>query len=466
MRGFPRSLSVRLFMIMLGGVILSVVLTAGLAQRDRSKALRHFRLHAAISHLSDVITLLAPLSAPSRTDTAAGLNPQEWLVTFDPREAQRRPKPVPELAWILSKRLQGRARVESGWVEEPADCGAGPGPCVLAGKTAVVNVRFADGQRLQIGYRKVRERAPPHEQKGFLTAVAVFTGILAAASWWAVRLALRPLRRMTRAAEAFGRDMMHPPLDEAGPQEVKQAAQAFNAMQRQIRHNLAERTRILAAVTHDLKTPLTRMRLRLEQCTDPALQDKLRDDLAAMRALIDEGLELARSLDTAEPMQAVDLGALLQSLCDDAADIGQDVRFENAEMPSGVLVYGRANALRRVFDNLIGNAVKYGRLARLRTQFGKRKITVKIRDAGPGIPEDRLQDVVQPFIRLEDSRSRDSGGTGLGLAIAANLLASQQGKLDLRNLPEGGLEAAVQLTLLSRAGARMPMREEPPTSSR
>src|SRR5690606_21265755 len=136
-----------------------------------------------------------------------------------------------------------------------------------------------------LGYRRVRERPPPHEQKGFLVGGALFSGILAAASWWAVRLALRPLLRMTRAAEDCGRDVMHPPMDETGPQEVRQAGRAFNAMQQQIRHHMAERTRILAAITHDLKTPLTRMQLRLEQCTDRALQNKLRDDLAAMRSL-------------------------------------------------------------------------------------------------------------------------------------------------------------------------------------
>lgn len=448
MRRLPRSLSVRLFMIMMGGVVLAVLLTMELAERDRSRALRHFRLHAAISHLTDMIALLVPLPPAARASAAAGLNPQEWVIRFDPEDTGQRTRPVPELAWILAKRVGNRARVESGWVEEPAGCGAQTPSCLRIGKTAVVDVRFSDGQRMRIGYRRVRDHPRPNEQTRFLLGVALFTGILATASWWAVRLALRPLRRMTRAAEDFGRDMMHPPMEETGPQEVRQAARAFNAMQQQIRRNMAERTRILAAVTHDLKTPLTRMQLRLEQCADRTLQNKLRDDLAAMRTLVDEGLDLARSLDTAEPLRLVDLGALLQSLCDDAVDTGQDVAFENAEMPSGMLIRGRPNALRRVFDNLIGNAVKYGRRARIRVDHGHHRVKVRIRDSGPGIPEDRLQDVIQPFIRIEDSRSRESGGTGLGLAIAANLLSLQQGGLVLRNRPEGGLEAVVELRLV------------------
>ncbi len=456
MRRFPRSLSVRLFLVMLGSVILAVALTAVLAERDRSKALRHVRLHAAISHLTDAITLLAPLPAALRVQAAAGLNAREWFVHFEPRPTPHQARALPELAWVLAKNLSGRARVESGWVEGATDCSAEPGPCMLTGRTVVVNVRFADGQLAQIGYRRVRERPRPHQQSGFLIGVALFAGILAAASWWAVRLALRPLRRMTRAAEEFGRDMMQPPMDESGPDELRQAAQAFNAMQRQIRHSMAERTRILAAITHDLKTPLTRMQLRLEQCTDSVLQRRLRDDLAAMRSLVDEGLDLARSLDTAEPMQAVDLGALLQSLSDDAADTGQDVRYDGFVPPASILVYARPNALRRVFVNLIDNAVKYGRCARIILQPTEDRVAVCIRDAGPGIPEDRLQDVVKPFIRLEDSRSRDTGGTGLGLSIAANLLTSQQAKLTLRNRLEGGLEARVELTRLRRIPAAAP----------
>lgn len=453
MHCLPRSLSVRLFLLMVGAVVLAVLLTTALAERDRSRVMRHFRLHAAISHLADAITLLAPLAPSDRVKAAAGLDAREWSISFEPSTAELRAQPLPELAWILAKRLHGQAHVESGWIEEPAQCGTQPEPCLPTGRTAVVDVRFSEGQRVQIGYRRIRERPPPHEQKGFLMSVALFTVILAAASWWAVRLALRPLRRMTRAAEEFGRDLTHPPMDEAGPREVRRAAEAFNAMQRQIRNSIAERTRILAAITHDLKTPLTRMHLRLEQCTDPALQTKLRDDLAAMRSLVDEGLDLARSLDPAEPMQAIDLGALLQSLSDDAAETGQDVRYEGSDSRGTILVYGRPNALRRVLVNLIDNAVKYGHYARVRLDAFDNKIKVCIRDGGPGIPDEQIGEVIKPFTRLETSRSRDTGGTGLGLAIASNLLASQQGRLILSNPPGGGLEAAVELTRFPRVTA-------------
>lgn len=451
MRGIPSSLSFRLFLILMGAVVLAVLLTAYLAEHDRSRALRHLRLHAAISHLADAITLLAPLSPADRARVLGGLSTKEWSFRSEQLPLDANSRELPELAWVLDKRLQGLAYVESGWVEQPAACDEDPGPCLLAANTAVVDVRFNDGQRLRMGYRRIRERPPPHEQRGFLAGVTVFAVTLAAASWWAVRLALRPLRRMARAAEDVGRDIAHAPMDESGPREVRQAAQAFNAMQARIRENLAERTRMLAAITHDLKTPLTRMQLRLEQAADPALQAKLKEDLVAMRRLVDEGLELARSLETAEALMTVDLGALLQSVCDDAADAGLDVRCAAADWNPPVLVLGRPHALRRVFDNLIDNAVNYGRCARVELMRCGETARVLVRDRGPGIAERRLVDVLQPFTRIEDSRSRETGGTGLGLAIAANLLASQQGRVTLRNHPDGGLEAQVELPLASCA---------------
>jgi len=250
---------------------------------------------------------------------------------------------------------------------------------------------------------------------------------------------------MAQAAEDFGRDIAaHPPMDVSGPTEVRRAAQAFNAMQERILSYMAERTQILSAVTHDLKTPLTRMRLRLEHCADEPLKDKLLGDVAAMQSLVDEGLELARSLDTSEVTKPVDLGALLESLCDDAAEAGQAVRFD-VSRGQRALVAGRPNALRRVFTNLIDNAVKYGHYAHVSLERRDGMARVRVRDGGSGIPEEHLLDVLKPFVRLEASRSRDTGGTGLGLAIAANLLKSQQGTLTLRNLPQGGLEATVVL---------------------
>ena len=450
MRWFPNSLSLRLFLIIVGGVVLAVALTTTLAQRERVKAFGAFRLQAAIGHLGDVISLLAQLPAASRAGAATALPQREWFIDFDGLPGEAQGKPAPQLAWLLAKRLGGLARVEAARLDKSGDCDREPPPCRHVPATALVRIRFADGQLAWVGYRRVRERPPPHEQRGFWINIALFVAILAAATWLAVRISLRPLRRMTQAADDFGRDITHPPMDESGPFEVRRAAQAFNAMQERIRSHVAERTQILAAVTHDLKTPLTRMQLRLEHITDPVLKSRLREDVASMRMLVDEGLELARSLDTGEPAQPIDLDSLLQSLCEDAGEAGHDALYEDFRPdPEGqpLLVLGRPNALRRVFTNLIDNAIQYGRWARVSLRRRGDRVEVRIRDGGPGIPEERLQEVLQPFVRLETSRSRDTGGTGLGLAIAANLLRTQQGNLTLRNLPQGGLEASVDLAL-------------------
>ena len=327
-------------------------------------------------------------------------------------------------------------------VDETWLCFEGRANCPYS---AVVRILFKEGQALWVGYRPpAQERPQRHEWMGLQGRIAIFIGIMSMVAWGVVRLALRPLRRLSQAVEDFGRDIAHPPMEDSGPLEVRQAAQAFNAMQGQIRGHMAERMQIVAAVTHDLKTPLTRMRLRLEKCTDEALKDRLQADIDAMQSLVEEGLELARSLDTTECLQAVDLDALLQSLCDDADESGQDVVYQGMD-GQGIVVMGRPNRLIRVFENIIGNAVKYGNHARVSLERRGAVALVRVRDGGPGIPDESLQEVLKPFVRLEASRSRDTGGTGLGLAIAANLLKAQQGGLSLRNPAEGGLEVSVQL---------------------
>jgi signal transduction histidine kinase len=209
-------------------------------------------------------------------------------------------------------------------------------------------------------------------------------------------------------------------------------------MQARIRRDVQERTYMLAAITHDLQTPLTRLRLRLEKVDDEALHDKLVADLSAMQDTIREGLELARSADLREAFQPIDLDSLLDSACADAHDAGQDVTLQGK---TGAAVLGAPNALRRALMNLIDNAVKYGRLARVEAGVEGKLAVVRIRDAGPGIPEDQLGTVLDPFFRLESSRSRETGGTGLGLTIARNIAERHGGTLTLANRPEGGLEA-------------------------
>ena len=197
---------------------------------------------------------------------------------------------------------------------------------------------------------------------------------------------------------------------------------------------------MLAAITHDLQTPVTRLRLRLEKVEDEALREKLIADLAAMKALIDEGLELARSAETSEPKVMLDLDSLLESLVEDAVDAGGNAVFEQG---SQAVMQLRPLAIGRLFSNLIDNALKHGGSARVSAAKIGGHVTVRVRDNGPGLPDDMLEKVFDPFVRVEGSRSRETGGAGLGLTIARTLAEKNGASLKLRNHPEGGLEAIV-----------------------
>lgn len=269
--------------------------------------------------------------------------------------------------------------------------------------------------------------------------------LLAAAAglaWIAAAMATAPLRRLSTAAGDLGRNLDRPPLKEEGSREVREAAAAFNIMQTRLKATMRDRTRMLAAITHDLQTPLTRLRLRIEKVADPELRQRLVSDLAATQALILEGLDLARAEDTPESWVRLDLDALIDALCEDAADAGQPVAFVER---CGLIVQARPQALRRCLANLIDNAVKHGVNAEVRCQEFGGLARITVRDQGPGIPADRLTAVFEPFERLEASRSRDSGGTGLGLTIARRMAERTGADLTLRNHPDGGLEAIVGL---------------------
>lgn len=437
-RLLPASLALRIFLVLLLGVLLAAILTFGLAQRDRRDVIEHFQGREAAQRIADMLRLLSRLSPDQRQSVLAPFNQEMWRMG---RPENCNGRPAPHLAQGLADRLQDTVRINKAFRLDAT--GEMPHPPTLA-----VSGKFADGNLFCLVHKGERHLPPQIEQWRFPVSLGLFVLLIALVCWVAVRLALRPLQRMAIAAEAFGRDINLAPLETTGPSEVRQAAQAFNAMQERVRSSMAERTQILAAVTHDLKTPLTRMRLRLENCNDEVLREKLANDLGAMQSLVDEGLDLSRSMQSTEAGVRIDLGALLSSIADDAADAGQAVSFVGPNDTS-VLADCRPNGLRRAIENLIDNALKYGSSAEMTMTTAAHKASIRIRDHGPGIPEASLKEVLRPFVRLEPSRSRDSGGTGLGLAIASNLLAAQQATLSLVNHPDGGLEATIELPLFA-----------------
>lgn len=304
----------------------------------------------------------------------------------------------------------------------------------------VFSLKLADGSPLTL-------RAQPPQVGPSATTLALLSAqivVLALCGAAAVRLATRPLRRLADAAERLGADPAVAPLAETGPREVAAAARAFNAMQARIHEHLRERAHILAAVTHDLQTPLTRMRLRSELLADADARDKLLGDIDEMRSLVAEGLHYASSAQAAEEaLQPVDLAALLDGLVCDAQDAGQAVTLDApASLPPLVT---RPRALRRVIGNLMDNAVKFAGSAEVVVTPSDGVLLIAVLDRGPGIPDDQLAAALQPFVRLEASRNRASGGTGLGLAIAQRLAQALGATLLLKAREGGGLEARLQL---------------------
>ncbi|MEW6385255.1 MAG: HAMP domain-containing sensor histidine kinase, partial [Pseudomonadota bacterium] len=259
-----------------------------------------------------------------------------------------------------------------------------------------------------------------------------------------VRLAMRPLQQLSHAVEHLQPGKDGPALPEDGPAEVGGAAAALNALQARIRGHVSERLQILAAISHDLQTPITRMKLRVETLPEDSTQQRLLADLDHLGQLVREGVAYARSSHVAAGAPvSMDLGAFLASVVGDYEDMGKPV---TGGAPAGLVVQTWPQPLRRVVGNLVDNALRYAGAAEIeagRDTAGR--VWISISDRGPGIPEDQLQAVLAPFHRMESSRNRDTGGTGLGLAIAGQLAQSLGGSLRLHNREGGGLRAELQL---------------------
>jgi signal transduction histidine kinase len=259
--------------------------------------------------------------------------------------------------------------------------------------------------------------------------------------WVVARSITRPLSELARAADSVGRDLRQPKLAERGAREIRNAARAFNTMQDRMQRYLDSRSRVLAAMSHDLKTPLTRLRLQVEMLDDCAAQVKLGRQLDEMESMVHGALALFRGLDDNEAFTAIDVNEMLATLQSEFAELSAQVTIQGHATRS---ILGKPQALRRCLTNLIANAIKFGTQATIIVEDGT-SLAIRIRDAGPGIPDEELERVFEPFYRLESSRNRDTGGSGLGLSIARDVIQAHGGSLVLQNLPVRGLEALVML---------------------
>lgn len=310
-----------------------------------------------------------------------------------------------------------------------------------------VHLALSDGMPLTIDMRPMAG-AP---LSGWLPALlAMQLILLGLCCWFAVRLATRPLHQLAQAADGLGPELQAPRLPEDGPSEVARAARAFNAMQERIALYVAERIRILAAISHDLQTPITRMRMRVDMMDDSADQGKLRQDLRELETLVKEGIAYAKTLHGAqEDACRIDPDALIDSLVCDYVDAGQDVTLRGT---IGTPLVTKPQALKRILGNLVDNALKFGGAAEVEVaRADDGRVAIGVLDRGPGIPEDELAAVFEPFVRLETSRNRDTGGTGLGLSIVKQLAGTLGAEVVLRNREGGGLVALLVVAGLSPA---------------
>lgn len=445
MRAFFGSMTGRVFATLIIGIGAAAAVAQWVAVNERQGAIEAYRDYYVLERSEQIIMAADIVPAQTRKAYLAIANrPAIRLEPIDPalptslthtpfmRQLAARLGP----AYALEQITQ-RPKV----CDEPREQSALFAPTVWRGICERVNVRLRDGEMVLLEVLPPTV-TPKSARTDYTITITLFTLSIALLAYVVARMSTAPLKRLAKAARALGEDINREPLKPAGASEIRQATAAFNAMQARIRQHIAQRTQMLAAITHDLQTPLTRMRLRLEKVQDSELQERLKGDLDAMQAMVREGLELARSTDTTEAMCSLDLDSLLDSVCSDASDSGQDVTLKGR---ANMTLMGRPLALRRCFGNVIDNAVKYGRRATVTVERQGGKAIVRIRDEGPGIPEGELACVFEPFYRVEGSRSRESGGTGLGLPIARNIVEQHGGSISLANHPEGGLVATLVL---------------------
>jgi signal transduction histidine kinase len=437
MRLWPRSIAGRIGLALFGGVLAVLaasVLVSALGVVERAGPPRTAR---QLERLATMVELVDALPAERRAETVARLGTERIVVEWQEELALSTLQPPGWLARHLAERLEGELEPLG---LGPVMVGRDPGAFALEGARPghhglVAFIQLGDESWLRLALAEDRHHPAPWL---WLPIAVVFLGGLGLLAFLVARWVTRPLDRFAAAATRIGERIDSPPLDEAGPAEIRKAASAFNHMQERIRRMVDDRTLMFAAVSHDLRTPLTRMRLRAELLDDEDQRARMLADLDQMEALITDALALARDDAAGVAPERIDLGQLLGELA------AEETRVTVSAEP-GLVVAGRELALGRALANLIQNALAYGGAARVQARAEGGEIVVVIDDDGPGIPEAELERVFTPFYRLERSRSRTTGGAGLGLAIARSVVRAHGGEVTLANRPEGGLRQTARL---------------------
>jgi signal transduction histidine kinase len=461
---WPGSLFGRLVAVLIVGLVVAQGLSAWINWAERDRVLLQAAGMQPVQRVVDIVRLLDSLDSTDRGRIVKILNVPPQVVTLDrPRLPDVADTRAGMHAAMFSAML--RAELDDGRAlrvvaRNEASAGAPKGPPwadqhqAMMGRQArgpgrmfppgaivlVTQVQLRDGAWVTFDTQLPRESASLPLR--LLLTLGVLLAVVLVLSWVAVRWLSRPLQTLAGAAEALGKNIHQPRLPEDGPTEVRRAAQAFNTMQSRLVRYVEDRTQVLAAMSHDLKTPLTRLRLRAELLDDDDTRQRFEKDLGEMEAMVKDALAALRGLDGPAESVLVDMMALLESLQADNEAMGRRVEIKGRV---GAPLIGDPARLRRCVGNLIDNAVLYGKRAQVEIEDSPNALTIRVRDDGPGLPEAMLERVFDPFFRLEGSRSRATGGTGLGLSIARNFARAAGGDISLCNRPEGGLEAMLAL---------------------
>jgi len=456
----PRSLKGRLLLLLIGGLVAAQVASSLLAYYDRRASLEGVLARRNAVRVADLVRMLDGLGPAEREPAVAALRyPVIRLGALAVPRADGMPEetigretaegPIAEAMVIaFRERLRpprtAQIRVGETKLRYSPESGFLPAP-VLSGTSQMgwgVSVRstLADGTPVVV-YVEIPQ-AIVFSVSSLLWQFFLLSAVTIVLVALAVNWVTRPLSELATAAERLGNDLDAPPLREHGASELRLAAHAFNRMQDRLSRYLKSRVTALTAISHDLKTPITRMRLRAELIEDAPLRESLLRDMSELESMVRSALDFIRGLDSTEAPQPTDINALIESVCEDYRESGHDVAIEG----SAVEPYpAQTQALKHCLSNIVDNACKYGGKAKIEVKDTDRELVIKVRDFGVGVPDTELEKVFEPFYRLDSSRSRDTGGTGLGLAIARNVAQLHRGDMRIRNHPEGGLEAILAL---------------------
>ncbi|MDM9624064.1 HAMP domain-containing sensor histidine kinase [Rhizobium sp. S96] len=427
---WPSTLRSRLFLILFAGLAIAYGLSFSILLLERYMSAKAVMLGTLESDLATSIAVVDRLPANERADWLDRLSRGNYRLVLGPG--------LPGVPDMSGRGAEIAERIEEAAGHKfPLKIESIPGD----GKRLQGHLTLSDGSPLTID---VTPTGVMPVAKWLPYVFAVQMALLVLCTWFAVRQAIRPLGELAAAADALDPNQKGQPMSEVGPSEVAHAARAFNGMRERIAHYLEERVQILAAISHDLQTPITRMRLRADMADDSPERDKLVNDLREIERLVQDGIAYARSSHgNGEKTARIDLSSFIDSIAYDYQDTGKAVSVVG-------IVQGTAStkphALRRILTNFIDNAIKFAGAAEISVERkGESDIAITVMDRGPGIPDDMLDAAMQPFFRLEQSRNRETGGTGLGLAIAQQLAGTIGGAVRLYNREGGGLAAEVTL---------------------